>query len=72
MDVSNGAMMSKEENNKQDSDALACAIVSIVHEEARRSGRVSQHLPNKMIGNSLGIDSGTIVHSIHLFNSGKH
>ena len=72
MEVSNRAMMAEDGNNKQDSNALACAIVSIVHEEARRNGRVTQHLPNKMIGNSLGINSGTIVHSIHQFNSRKH
>lgn len=55
-----------------DANGVACAIVSIVHEDARRNGRVSQHLPNKMIGKALGMDSGTVVHNIHLFNSRKH
>lgn len=67
-------MSNKEthEENKQDADGFACAIVSIVHEEARRNGRVAQHLPNKAIGKTLGMDSGTVVHNVHMFNSRKH
>ncbi|MEO9294600.1 MAG: hypothetical protein ABI347_03260 [Nitrososphaera sp.] len=69
--------MSKKKATEQDekildANGVACAIVSIVHEDARRNGRVSKHLPNKMIGKALGMDSGTVVHNIHLFNSGKH
>jgi hypothetical protein len=73
IEMSNRATtMTQAENNKLEADALASAIVSIVHEEARRNGRVAQHLPNKMIGKALGMDSGTVVHNIHLFNSRKH
>jgi hypothetical protein len=55
-----------------DADGVACAIVSIVHEDARRNGRVTRHLPNKMIGKVLGMDGVTVVHNIHLFNSRRH
>jgi hypothetical protein len=60
-----------QDENSLDADGIACAIVSIEHEEARRNGRVSRHLPNKMIGKVLGMDSGSVVHNIHLFNSRK-
>lgn len=58
--------------NSLGADAAASAIVSIAHEEARRNGRVSRHLPNRMIGKAVGMDSGSVTHSVHLFNSRKH
>lgn len=52
-----------------EANAVACGVVSIVHEEARRHGRVGMHLPDRMIGKVFGMDSGTIVHSKHIMNS---
>jgi hypothetical protein len=52
-----------------EANAVACSVVSLVHEEARRHGRVSMHLPDRMIGKVFGIDSVTIVHSKHIMNS---
>jgi len=55
-------------------DAVACAIVSIVHEEARRNGRVARHLPDKIIGSVFGLSGNAVVYNRHLINgvrSGK-
>lgn len=74
IEMSNKRAMIQTQNTNStslDADGVASAIVSIVHEEARRNGRVPRHLPNKVIGNVLGMDSGTVVHNIHLYNSRK-
>ena len=74
IEMSNKRTMTQLESinsNSLDPDGTASAIVSIVHEEARRNGRVPRHLPNKIIGKIVGMDSGTVVHNIHLFNSRK-
>ena len=72
--MSNKRAMTRAENISSDSldpYGTASPIVSIVHEEARRNGSVPRHLPNKIIGKVVGMDSGTIVHNIHLFSSRK-
>jgi hypothetical protein len=50
-------------------NAIACAIVSIVHEDAKRKGRVTQHLPDKTIGNVFGLSGVSIVYNKRLINS---
>lgn len=50
-------------------NAIACAIVSIVHEESLRKGRVRQHLPNKLIGKVFGLNSVSVVYNKRLINS---
>lgn len=50
-------------------NAVACSIVSVVHEEAHRMGRVTKHLSDKMIGNVFGMDSADITRSKHIMNS---
>lgn len=65
MEMSKKKKASEQEEKILDANGVASAIVSIVHEDARRNGRVSQHLPNKMIGKALGMESGTAVHNIH-------
>lgn len=52
-----------------EANAVACGVVSIVHEEAHRRGRVVRHLPDRMIAGVFGMDSGTIVQSKHIMNS---
>jgi hypothetical protein len=72
IEMSRKMAQNEEEANSLGADAAASAIVSIAHEEARRNGRVSRHLPNRMIGKVVGMDSGSVTHSVHLFNSRKH
>jgi hypothetical protein len=50
-------------------NAIACAIVSIVHRDAQMKGRVARHLPDKMIGNVFGMTGVSVVHNRHLINS---
>jgi hypothetical protein len=50
-------------------NAIACAIVSIVNRDAQMKGRVTRHLPDKMIGNVFGMTSISVVHNRHLINS---
>jgi len=50
-------------------NAVACSIVSVVHEEAHRRGRVVQHLPDKMIGKVFGMDGADITRSKHIMNA---
>jgi hypothetical protein len=50
-------------------NAIACAIVSIVHEEAKRKGRVTQHMPDKKIGDVFGLSGVSIVYNKRLINS---
>lgn len=54
-----------------EASAVACSVLSIVHEDARRRGRVEKHLPDRMIGEVFGMDSGAIVKSKHIMNSRK-
>ena len=49
--------------------AVACSIVSIVHEEARGNGRVSMHLSDKIIGEVFGLDTADIIRSKHIMHS---
>lgn len=49
-------------------NAVACAIVSIVHEDAKRNGRVGQHLPDRIIGKVFGLTSIAVVYNKRLIN----
>lgn len=66
MEKEGGAGLTGSEAN-----AVACSVLSIVHEDARRRGRVEKHLPDRMIGEVFGMDSGTIVKSKRIINSRK-
>lgn len=48
--------------------AIACAIVSIVHEEAMRHGRVDRHLPDRIVGKIFGLTSIGVVYNKRLIN----
>jgi hypothetical protein len=50
-------------------NAIACAIVSIVHEESKRKGRVGKHLPDRIIGKVFGLNSVAVVYNKRLINS---
>lgn len=50
-------------------NAVACAIVSIVHEESKRKGRVSKHLPDRIVGNVFGLSSVSVVYNKRLINT---
>lgn len=50
-------------------NAIACAVVSIVHEESKRKGRVGQHLPDRIIGRVFGLNSVAVVYNKRLINS---
>lgn len=50
-------------------NAIACAIVSIVHRDAQTKGRVTRHLPDRMIGNVFGMTGISVVRNRHLINS---
>jgi hypothetical protein len=50
-------------------NAIACAVVSIVHEESKRRGRVARHLPDRIIGKVFGLNSIAVVYNKHLINS---
>ena len=50
-------------------NSIACAIVSIVHENSRRSGRVEQHLPDRIIGGVFGLDAVSVVYNRRLVNT---
>lgn len=64
-------MNPKEDMNitKPIANAIACAIVSIVHEDAKNNGRVRQHLPDRMIAKVFGLNSVDIVYNKRLINS---
>lgn len=49
--------------------AVACSIVSIVHEEARQLGSVTTDLPDRMIGKVFDMDSADITRSKHIMTS---
>ena len=50
-------------------NAVACAIVSIVHDEAKRNGRVGHHLPDRIIGKVFGLTSVAVVYNKRLVNT---
>ena len=50
-------------------DAVACAVVSMAHEEALRMHRVSRHLPDRIIGRLYGLSSSAVVRNKQLINS---
>jgi hypothetical protein len=50
-------------------NAIACAIVSIVHEESKRKGRVGRHLPDRIIGKVFGLNSVAVVYNKRLINT---
>ena len=50
-------------------NAIACAVVSIVHEESKRKGKVDKHLPDKIIGKVFGLNSVAVVYNKRLINS---
>lgn len=50
-------------------NAVACAIVSIVHDEAKRNGRVDRHLPDRIIGKVFGLNSVAVVYNKRLVNT---
>jgi hypothetical protein len=52
----------------QTANAVACAIVSIVHEDAKRNGRVDRHLPDRIIGKLFGLTSTGVVYNKRLIN----
>jgi hypothetical protein len=67
--------MSNEVKPKQEIDvsdpvanSVACAIISIVHEDAWRKHRVPQHLPDRMIGQVYGMNSAAVVYNKHLLS----
>ena len=66
-----GAVKPKENTNLPDpvANAVGCAIVSIVHEDAKRNGRVNQHLPDRIIGKVYGLNSVAIVYNKRLINT---
>jgi hypothetical protein len=47
-------------------NAVACALVSIAHEEAWRKNRVPKHLPDKTIGGLYGLTSSSVVYNKRL------
>jgi len=50
-------------------NAIACAIVSMAHQEALRSHRVSKHLPDRIIGREFELSSVAIVRNKDLIKS---
>ena len=49
-------------------NSIACAIVSIVHEESMRGGRVDRHLPDRIIGSVFKFNAGSIVYNKRIVN----
>lgn len=50
-------------------NAVACAVVSMAHEEALRMHRVSRHLPDRIIGRLYGLSSSAVVRNKQLISS---
>lgn len=50
-------------------NAVACAVVSMAHEEALRMHRVSRHLPDRIIGRLYGLSSSAVVRNKQLIGS---
>ena len=49
-------------------NAVACAVVSMAHEEALRTHRVSRHLPDRIIGKLFGLSSSAVVRNKQLIS----
>lgn len=50
-------------------NVIACAVVSLAHEEALRNHGVPRHLPNRIIGASSKMSSVAVVRNQHLIRS---
>ena len=50
-------------------NAVACALVSLAHEELWRKNRIPKHLPDKIIGGLYGLRSAAVVYNKRLINS---
>ena len=50
-------------------NAVACAVVSIAHEEAWKIHRVPKHLPDRILGRVYGLSSAAVVYNKHLIGS---
>ena len=50
-------------------NAVACALVSLAHEEAWRTHNVPRHLPDRFIGKIYGLSSSAVVYNKHLIHS---
>jgi hypothetical protein len=50
-------------------NAVACALVSLAHEEAWRMHRVPKHLPDRIIGKLYGLSSAAVVYNRRLISS---
>lgn len=50
-------------------NAVACAVVSMAHEEALRMHRVSRHLPDRIIGRLYGLSSSSVVRNKQLISA---
>jgi hypothetical protein len=50
-------------------NAVACAIVSMAHEELWKIHRVPRHLPDRIVGRIYGLSSATVVYNKHLISS---
>jgi hypothetical protein len=50
-------------------NAVACALVSMAHEEALRMHRVSRHLPDRIIGRLYGLSSSAVVRNKQLISA---
>jgi hypothetical protein len=50
-------------------NAVACALVSIAHEEAWQMHRVPKHLPDRIIGKLYGLSSSAVVYNRRLISS---
>jgi len=50
-------------------NAVACAIVSLTHEELWKRHRVTRHLPDRIIGRLYGLSSAAVVYNKHLIGT---
>ena len=50
-------------------NAVACALVSLAHEELWRNNRIPKHLPDKIIGGLYGLRSAAVVYNKRLISS---
>lgn len=50
-------------------NAVACAIVSMAHEELWKMHRVPRHLPDRIVGGIYQLSSATVVYNKHLISS---
>ena len=50
-------------------NAVACALVSLAHEELWRKNMIPKHLPDKIIGGLYGLRSAAVVYNKRLVSS---